>query len=63
MLSFSEQESVYFSVFYTVRWLWEPAVIIAIHLNIISLIMIICKSDAIFWSLFGFLQTWSKAYK
>lgn len=33
MLSFGEQKSVYFSVFYTVRWLWEPAVIGAVHLN------------------------------
>lgn len=57
MLSFGEQKSVYFSVFYTVRWLWEPAVIIAVHLYITSLIKIICEPDAIFLSVFVFFQT------
>lgn len=31
--------------------------IVAVHFNIISLIEIICESDAIFLSLFVFLQT------
>jgi len=56
MLSFGEQKSIFFSVFYTVRWLWEPAVIVAGHLNMISLIKIICESDAIFLNLFVFYR-------